>query len=160
MPQGYITRIEKDLGWVRPAGGSKELVFKHWALAAEQGGRFPAVGSYVQWREVKDPAHGTYLTEIRQLTPPAEPADGKFKNVYDNDPKVPTGIQRVVGPEGRVPLEQALREEEAAADAHEPLARVTRPTGPLHQPVATEWQLPSDTEPSESTTTAQEGKTT
>ena len=141
MPQGWITRVEKDLGYVSSDGGATEKAFKHWALAAEMGGRYPPVGSYVQYREIRDAARGPYITEVRQLTPPQAPSDGRHRNVYaDPEPVVTPGIARMVEGE-RVPLEQALRQEQAEATAKSGIREVSRPAGPLHPVVATEWTL-------------------
>lgn len=109
MPQGWITRVEKDQGWIGSKEGVGDRMFRHWALAAEMGGRFPAVGSYVQYRLVHDPRRGDYVTEVRKLTPPATEPTTK---VYQDNSDRQSGIDRVVDGE-RMPLEAALRKEAA-----------------------------------------------
>lgn len=114
MPQGWVSRVEKDTGWIAPVGHSTEISFRHWGLAAEMGGRYPKVGDYVQYRQLHDSTRGgTYVTEVRVITPPTmQPFTGK--NVYQNSPAYSKPqIYRVVDGE-RKPLEQAIRE--AAAE--------------------------------------------
>lgn len=157
MPQGWITRIEKDLGYISHDNGVTERPFRHWALAAEMGGRFPPVGSYVQYRELKDPQRGTYVTEVRQLTAPPPPSDGRHRNVYpDLAPPVEPGIARVLDGE-RVPLEQALREDAEAA-GKTGVREAERPHGPLHAPMDLTWDLP-DAPASENVNTLHDGHT-
>lgn len=133
MPQGWITRVEKDMGWVSRDGGKTERAFRHWALAAEMGGRFPKVGDYVQYRELSDPSRGAYLTEVRTLTPPQV---RPVQQVYQNDPQQAAGIKRVVDGQ-RVPLEQALTEEPPTG-----IRRVVTPPVFQHRPV--DLTMPTD----------------
>lgn len=159
MPQGYITRVEKDFGWVTTDGGRSERPFRHWALAPEMAGRFPAPGAYVQFMERQDSTRGWYIADVRALTPPAQPAvqPGRTKNVYQDAPKPHAGIERVLHGE-RLPLQVALEEEaRQAAQPAKPVPgnvyqdqpgqavgvqRLTNRPTVQHQPVADDWEVP------------------
>jgi hypothetical protein len=127
MPQGWITRVEKDQGWISQDGGVTEKGFRHWALAAEMGGRFPRVGDYVQFRQLVDPTRGPYIMEVRQLTPPA--SGPPVRNVYPVIAQEEPGIKRMV--EGqKVPLEQAIAQAHAATTQGDPTSNIRRVTSP------------------------------
>lgn len=107
MPQGYVTRIEKDRGYLLAEGETTERVFRHWAIAREHGGVWPKEGAYVQFKIVTGDARwGTFITDIRTLTPPDMPRV---------QPKVftqtqPTGVQRVDKDGTRKTMEQVRQE--------------------------------------------------
>lgn len=140
MPQGWVTKVERDSGFVaeRRDGGGITRVFKHWALAPEMGGRWPQVGAYIQFAVRADPARGEYINDVRVLTPP-QVSDGRNRNVYaDTSAPAPEGIKRKADDGSWVPLEEALRREAAEAETTPGVREVAKPTAPLHESPTTD----------------------